>query len=126
MAFVRDRDSLRLAPPGARLAPDLALAYQDEQQLPVTEESLGIFLRDDLEGIHDQAGRDPTRECQTATQYVALASRYGVIVTDRLHFATAALVAGRQAILLPNRYHKNRSMYETWLRDLGCLWSDRP
>lgn len=123
--FVRERDSLRLSPAGARLAPDLAFAYLDDQPLPDAEHSTGVFCRDDLEGLQRSPTRDPARECQTAAQYVALASRYRVIVTDRLHFATAALVAGRQVTLLPNRYHKNRSMYETWLQDLGCLWSDR-
>jgi hypothetical protein len=44
------------------------------------------------------------------------------IVTDRLHFAIAGLMTGRDVSLLPNGYHKNRSMYETWLEDLGCHW----
>jgi hypothetical protein len=29
-------------------------------------------------------------------------------------------------VLLPNSYHKNRSMYETWLRDLGCMFAPEP
>jgi exopolysaccharide biosynthesis predicted pyruvyltransferase EpsI len=32
----------------------------------------------------------------------------------------AGLLLDRKVILLPNSYHKNTSMYETWLADLGC------
>jgi len=123
--FVRERDSLRLAPRGAELAPDLALAYQDDQVLPDAQKPIGTFIRDDLEGIQTTAPSDPILWCKTAAQYVELASRYENILTDRLHFATAALLAGRSARLLPNIYHKNRSMYWTWLRDLGCQWNER-
>ena len=37
-----------------------------------------------------------------------------LIVTDRLHAALLAVLVGRHAILLPNRYHKNEAFYKTW------------
>jgi pyruvyl transferase EpsO len=37
-----------------------------------------------------------------------------LIVTDRLHAAILAVLVGRHAILLPNRYHKNEAFYKTW------------
>lgn len=44
-------------------------------------------------------------------------------MTDRLHFAIAGLHAGRDVTLLANDYHKNKSMHETWLADLGCRFA---
>ena len=124
--FVRDKDSLQFAPDGASLAPDLAFACIHESPLPDTTRTEGIFLRDDLESVFpDEAKNDPIAQCKTPKEYICLASRYQTVITDRLHFATAALMANRTAVLLPNRYHKNRSMYETWLRDMGCHWRDR-
>jgi exopolysaccharide biosynthesis predicted pyruvyltransferase EpsI len=124
--FVRERDSLRLAPAGARLAPDLAFAYSSESLLPFARYSEGVFLRDDLESVFpNEEKNDPIAQCTSPEEYIALASCYQTVITDRLHFATAALLAHRHAVLLPNRYHKNRSMYETWLCDMGCEWKDR-
>jgi exopolysaccharide biosynthesis predicted pyruvyltransferase EpsI len=53
-----------------------------------------------------------------------LATQYKRIITDRLHFAISGLILGRETTILPNSYHKNRSMYETWLRDLGCNFAE--
>ncbi len=36
------------------------------------------------------------------------------------------MLLGRKVILLPNSYYKNEGMYKTWLKDLGCRWSDNP
>lgn len=53
---------------------------------------------------------------------LALLSPYKTIITDRLHVATGAMLLRKTTVLMPNFYHKNKSMYETWLKDLGCLW----
>jgi exopolysaccharide biosynthesis predicted pyruvyltransferase EpsI len=39
-----------------------------------------------------------------------------------LHFAIVGLAYGRDVYIAPGAYHKNRSMYDTWLSELGCKW----
>jgi exopolysaccharide biosynthesis predicted pyruvyltransferase EpsI len=121
--FVRERASLALRPDGI-LAPDLALglAWTSPSR---PDRDLGILLRRDREraGRRRLLVRDPVRMCRTPAEYMGLAARYRRIVTDRLHFAIAGLHAGRDVTLLANDYHKNRSMHETWLADLGCRFA---
>jgi pyruvyl transferase EpsO len=40
------------------------------------------------------------------------------VATNRLHGHILSLLLGKPTTLLPNAYHKNRSFYETWTRDL--------
>lgn len=124
--YVRERTSLSLRPDGI-LAPDLALGLEwAAPTLPSHE--LGVYLRRDQErgGRKPLLVRDPVRLARTAAEYLAFAARYRRIVTDRLHFAVAGLHAGRQVTLVANDYHKNRSMHETWLADLGCRFATCP
>jgi exopolysaccharide biosynthesis predicted pyruvyltransferase EpsI len=122
--YVRERCSLRFRPDGM-LAPDLALGLTVKPH-PEPIHSLGIFLRRDRERALRRRlfRRDPARMCQTPAQYLALASRYARLVTDRLHFAICGLLLDRETTLLPNSYHKNHSMYETWLAGLGCRFAE--
>ncbi len=122
--YVRERTSLA-SKPGTVLAPDLALGLRP----PWIDEGIaagtGVWLRGDRERhVPDCAVSlgDPARVSSTVADYLGLASCFEHVVTDRLHFAIASLLVGRKTTLLPNSYHKNRSMYETWLRDLGCRW----
>ena len=121
--FVREHASLTLRPDGI-LAPDLALGLAWTPP-PRPDRDLGILLRRDRErtGRRRLFTRDPVRVCRTPAEYLSLAARYRRIVTDRLHFAIAGLHAGRDVTLLANDYHKNRSMHETWLADLGCRFA---
>lgn len=128
--YVRETDSLRYWPE-ARLAPDLALGFAVDWDVPSAERDVGVWLRADGEGIFTTAASmgDPASKCSgpdAHRRYIDLAARHRHVVTDRLHFAIAAMIAGRRATLLPNRYHKNRAVYEAWLRDLGCEWADSP
>jgi exopolysaccharide biosynthesis predicted pyruvyltransferase EpsI len=123
--YVRERASLALHPTGI-LAPDLALGLD----YPSTTEPLfarGIFLRRDPESARPRWcrwwSRDPARLCQTPAEYFALAARYAHLITDRLHFAICGLILGRRVTLIGNSYHKNASLYETWLGDLGCQFA---
>ncbi len=118
--FVREQVSLSLATNGI-LAPDLALGLDYTPTTRPTRE-FGVFLRKDSEGIVPRGWfvRDPARLCRTPRQYLELAASYEHIVTDRLHFAISSLMVGRRTTLLPNIYHKNSSMFKTWLTDLGC------
>jgi exopolysaccharide biosynthesis predicted pyruvyltransferase EpsI len=131
-------DLLRAAGYASELAPDMAL-YADPDLIlggpaPAPAERVGVLLRRDHES-HGLAGTerggggggfDPAdpRRAATAAHYLLLAARYERIVTDRLHFAVAGLMLGRHVTLRPNCYHKNRGMYDAWLRGLGCAWED--
>lgn len=122
--FVRERASLGLRSDGV-LAPDLALGLSwPAASRPVQE--LGILMRCDHErtGRRLRLARDPAILCHTPAEALALAARYRRIITDRLHCAIAGLHAGREVTLLPNNYHKNRSMHETWLAGLGCRFAE--
>jgi hypothetical protein len=122
--FVRERASLALRP-DAILAPDLALGLATTPPAR-PDRDLGVFLRRDQErtGRKPLWARDPVRLHDDPLAYLACAARYRRIVTDRLHFAVAGLHAGREVTLVANDYHKNRSMHETWLADLGCRFAD--
>jgi len=120
---VRERASMAFCSTGI-LAPDLALGLRPTPGPPPTR-GTGIFLRRDSERLPGVRWfrRDPVRICRTAQEYLALAARYQRIVTDRLHFAISSLIVGRDTTLIANSYHKNASMYDTWLRDLGCRFA---
>jgi exopolysaccharide biosynthesis predicted pyruvyltransferase EpsI len=123
--WIRERESLRFKP-DAELAPDLSLGYTFNREIPKPEKDIGIFLRDDEESIpFDILGNmgDPIRVCKTPEEYLLFAAKYKKIVTNRLHFAIAGLIAKREVILLPNNYFKNKSMYDTWLKYFSCKWN---
>jgi exopolysaccharide biosynthesis predicted pyruvyltransferase EpsI len=124
--YVRERASLERAGYGI-LAPDMALCLQVDQVVEAVLNT-GVWLRADAEGRFSshQCRGDPAKLCDTWQKYFDLAARHKSIVTDRLHFAISGLLAGREVTLLPNRYWKNRSMYDTWLKDLGCRWREAP
>ncbi|MFM1997457.1 MAG: hypothetical protein RLZZ111_1844 [Planctomycetota bacterium] len=122
--FVRERASLGLCPT-ATLAPDLAIGLACPTP-PAPTQDLGIFLRRDQErtGRRLRLARDSVELCRRPEELLALVARYRRIITDRLHCAIAGLHAGREVTLLPNNYHKNRSMHETWLAGLGCRFAE--
>lgn len=122
--YVRERASRRLCP-SAELAPDLALALR-VHSFPEPTREWGIFLRRDRERRTRNRWRyrDPVRLCRNPSEYLALAAKYEKIVTDRLHFAVCGILLGRDTTLLPNSYHKNVSMHETWLHDLGGKFAE--
>jgi exopolysaccharide biosynthesis predicted pyruvyltransferase EpsI len=124
--YVRERGSLALRPDGI-LAPDLALGLEWPEAPRPTHE-VGVYLRRDQErgGRKPLLVRDPVRLAHTPAAYLAFAARHRRIVTDRLHFAVAGLHAGREVTLVANDYHKNRSMHETWLANLGCRFVASP
>ena len=121
--YVREHASLTYCGQ-ATLCPDLALGLDCHIDLTPTRE-LGIFLRQDPERIRriKWFRRDPVKLCATPQAYLELAAQYERIVTDRLHFAICGLLLRRDVTLLPNDYHKNRAMHDTWLRNLGCRFA---
>lgn len=124
--WLRETESRKFFP-NARLAPDLALGFDFSISETPTEDH-GVWLRTDVERWGDRSDLvsrgDPAPECATPAAYLRLAARYRRISTDRLHFAICGLICGREVTLYPNSYHKNRSMWETWLKDLGCRWKE--
>lgn len=108
-------------------AHDLALAYRPSLKA-TRENGMGLFFRQDTEATKAPAGNigDPVAMCRSHYDYLRLAGSYRHVHTNRLHFAIAALIMGNQATLYPNSYHKNRSVWEASLKDLGCGWSDNP
>jgi len=121
--YVRERASLGFCP-AARLAPDLPLGLEWTERIAPVRDT-GVFLRRDGESaVRRRWWRsDPARVCRTPVEYLRLAARYRRIITDRLHFAISGLIVGREVTLLPNSYHKNRSMHETWLVRFGCRFA---
>lgn len=124
--WIRETESLKFRE-DAFLAPDLALGYEYYGDLPKPKYKIGVWLRQDDEAI-DVGGvkslGDPALICKNTKEYIWLASLYEKIITNRLHFAIIGLIARREVVLLPNSYFKNYSMWKTWLKDLGCKWSD--
>ena len=112
---------LRAVHPDVRLVPDLALSLRLSPSIP--DRVRGEFLRTDCEAtIH---GCDPVTYCDSADSYLSLAGRYQRVVTNRLHFGIAALLQGQACTLRPSNYHKNRSVYDTWLQAWPAVsWED--
>lgn len=126
--FVREKRSLSLNS-RFKLAPDMAMGHGNVPPLDKPAERVGMFLRRDMEARFDDHPRslgDPADLCATSEEYLELAGRFRHIVTDRLHFAIAALLQNRAATLLPNSYWKNRAVFDTWLHDFDCRWMDDP
>lgn len=67
---------------------------------------------------------DPARFCRSFDQWLVLHRSAKRIVTNRLHSAIAGAVLGKPTVLLPNSYHKNRSVWQQSLRERGVDWSD--
>ena len=123
--FARENRSLEFCP-SAVLAPDLGLAYAPAIQLDEPQHDVGWFMRDDCERQQPAVAKncgDPAALAATAEDYVRLAASCRVIHTDRLHFAIAAMIAGRESHLYANSYFKNEAIYHLWLRGRGCRWA---
>jgi exopolysaccharide biosynthesis predicted pyruvyltransferase EpsI len=96
--------------------------------IPEPGEDIGLFARTDLEKTdtyHLLSLGDPARMCASVEEYFSLASRYRKICTNRLHFAIAGLILGREVVLLPNSYFKNRELWVAWLLGMGCVYKER-
>jgi hypothetical protein len=120
---VRERWSLTWEPAGI-VMPDLILGLEVAAPREAAKAE-GLWLRCDEDGLFAGHGLgDPDLVCGTAVEYLALAARFRSVITDRAEFALAALVQGREATLLPSASPFNRSLFETWLGDLGCRWID--
>ena len=125
LLYARELRSLFYCPE-AILAPDLALAYTlpDEWTNPAIKEEVGYFFRLDKESKLKIVTKDPIKLCPKVIDYINLAASYREVHTDRLHFAISCMIVKTKVFLYPNSYHKNKSIYDLWLRGRGCEWRD--
>ena len=129
--FVRDNTSKKIADNylgiEAQLLPDSAILLQPKLKEWVNGiEGKGVLYvrREDAESKRKFNLGLPTSDIMIAgvplrpelsTRLVgSLIAARKLIITDRLHAALLAVLVGRHAILLPNRYHKNEAFYKTW------------
>jgi pyruvyl transferase EpsO len=129
--FVRDSTSKRIADTSlgieAQLLPDSAILLQPKLKKWVSGiEGKGVLYvrREDRESKRKFNLGLPTSDIMIAGVPLrpelsirlvgSLIAARKLIITDRLHAALLAVLIGRHAILLPNRYHKNEAFCETW------------
>lgn len=126
VAWTRDQTSQRLLY-GSRLAPDLAMFYTPQRPIePWTYQEPCLSFTTAYEGLWPGRGPDLRHLYKYPEDYIAHIAKHSEVITDCLHVAIAGLIARRKVTLLPTKLHKNRSVYETWLHDLGCDWSEVP
>lgn len=118
--FLRDQVSVNLAchhGTFAELVPDVGLAYSPNFPIPVATQGTGYFTRSDGEKRQPRGDgyNDPASHCHTVRAYIEHAARYKKIVTDRLHFAISGILAKREVVLCRNDYHKNESIWNSYL-----------
>jgi hypothetical protein len=120
--WVRDTASQRFSTK-AKFAPDLALGYRSSLQIKPSKDS-GLFFRIDEEKTKVPKNNisDPAKICKNHYEYLKRAATFRQIHTNRLHFAIAGLIKGREVTLYDNKYHKCHSVYKTSLQHLGCKW----
>jgi hypothetical protein len=123
--FARDHVSQRLMY-GSALVPDLALCYAPARTGPWHHDGTLRSFSCSPEGLWKGQAPDERWRFSGPAEYVAFVAGHRRVVTDSLHIAVAGLMARRHVTLLPTRLHKNRSVWESWLRDLGCRWADAP
>jgi len=67
---------------------------------------------------------DPIEYSNDFEQWLRIHEGVREIVTNRLHSAIIGTILGKKITLLPNNYHKNRSVWEFSLKEMGVKWQD--
>lgn len=129
---VTSHDLLMRARVTTRLVPDASFAMSDA--VPAAPGGSGGFFILRAPGVceervvHRLVADGPSEDLTFATPLDEVVSRlrpWGRVVSDRLHGAIISVMMGKRTGLLPVRYHKNRSFYETWLApDPGIAFLD--
>lgn len=124
--FVRDKKSLDYIDVGI-LAPDLILGYT--HPVPINDAIYPVLLAfsRDPESLYSGTpnSSSPKNETTDPGVYLQFINKYKEIHTDSVSTAMCALIGGRDVTLYPTERHKQRSVWETYLRFLGCKWSDK-
>jgi exopolysaccharide biosynthesis predicted pyruvyltransferase EpsI len=68
---------------------------------------------------------DPIDVSSSFDEWVDFHARAKKLVTNRTHSTILGSILGVPTVMLPNNYHKNRSIWEFSLRDRGVQWSDK-
>lgn len=116
--------------PDVHVMPDLAHWYQPDLQPtgkrnrkrgPEPAATEHYYLRaDNAAPDFGRPTADPIRFAGGPLGYVRLAHQHARVITNRLHFAIAALNAGREATLVPTTWHKTRAYYQQWEMQFGA------
>ena len=107
----------------------LNLELSDLVLSPVTKTFVGYFIRDDKEGEPSAPGvnaffLDPGSYATDFDQWVQLHASAKKIVTNRLHSSILGSILGKEVVLLPNSFHKNRSVWEFSLKKRSVVWKE--
>jgi exopolysaccharide biosynthesis predicted pyruvyltransferase EpsI len=68
---------------------------------------------------------DPIDVSSSFEEWLLFHRRAKTIITNRTHSTILGTVLGIPTVMLPNSYHKNRSVWEFSLRERGVEWRDR-
>jgi len=136
--FVREKKSYALLkgllPSDVYLGvvPDTAFAIVKEDLVPDYYEGKGYTLyaiRKDKESLKQYQRPnpfvfwlDPVRYAKDFKSWVQIHNNANTVFTDRTHSAIVSMLLGKKVYLLPNNYHKNRSIWEYSLKDFGVHW----
>ncbi len=67
---------------------------------------------------------DPVPYCRSFDEWFLLHARAKEIVTNRLHSSILGSILGKRTTLMPNSYHKNRSVWEFSLASRNVRWRE--
>ena len=99
---------------------------QPKRKYPLT------ILREDKEGLKVDTESnffvriDPALYCRSFPHWLEVHDKAVEICSNRLHSAILGTVLGIPTTLLPNSYHKNRSVWEFSLQARGVQWAEKP
>ncbi len=90
---------------------------------------VGFFIRNDKESDNflpalNSISLDPGSYTSDFNKWVQLHACAKKIYTNRLHSSILGTILGKNVILLPNSFHKNRSVWEYSLRTKSVSWKE--
>ena len=85
---------------------DLICFRRDKESIIAPERRREIIKISDAPRVEDISKKGDLSD------FVSIVANAGQVHTDRLHVAITAYILGKEATLYPNRYHKNRGVYE--------------
>ncbi len=89
-------------------------AIREDNELP----------KDVFFGSYDAVRLDPAIYAASFDHWLRIHAAARQIVTNRTHSSVAGAILGVATTLMAGSYHKNRSIWEFVLKDLGVKWAD--